>query len=147
MYSLLAGVLCCQDPQSLREDGSTDYKSGQKFAEHMKSNSQAVSSFAKGRSLKQQREFLPIFAVRNKVSGDQCNDYISVHLSLSSPLPLPQLLSIIRDNNIVIIIGETGSGKTTQLTQVSCTPPIYNVTTPIAPPTSTSTRQGIVITV
>ena len=28
-----------------------------------------------------------------------------------------QLLSVIRDNNVVIIVGETGSGKTTQLTQ------------------------------
>jgi len=30
-----------------------------------------------------------------------------------------QLLNIIRDNSVVIIVGETGSGKTTQLTQVS----------------------------
>lgn len=28
-----------------------------------------------------------------------------------------QLLNVIRENSIVIIIGETGSGKTTQLTQ------------------------------
>jgi len=27
-----------------------------------------------------------------------------------------QLLTVIRDNRIVIIVGETGSGKTTQLT-------------------------------
>ena len=26
-------------------------------------------------------------------------------------------MSVIRDNNVVIIVGETGSGKTTQLTQ------------------------------
>lgn len=30
-----------------------------------------------------------------------------------------QLLNVIRDNSIVIIVGETGSGKTTQLTQVA----------------------------
>lgn len=29
-----------------------------------------------------------------------------------------QLLNIVRDNQVVIVIGETGSGKTTQLTQV-----------------------------
>ena len=29
-----------------------------------------------------------------------------------------QLLRVIRENNIVIVVGETGSGKTTQLTQV-----------------------------
>lgn len=28
-----------------------------------------------------------------------------------------QLLNVIRENNVVIIVGETGSGKTTQLTQ------------------------------
>ena len=30
-----------------------------------------------------------------------------------------QILKIVRENSIVIIVGETGSGKTTQLTQVS----------------------------
>jgi len=30
-----------------------------------------------------------------------------------------QLLRIIRENTVVIVVGETGSGKTTQLTQVS----------------------------
>ena len=29
-----------------------------------------------------------------------------------------QLLNIVRDNQVVIVVGETGSGKTTQLTQV-----------------------------
>jgi pre-mRNA-splicing factor ATP-dependent RNA helicase DHX38/PRP16 len=28
-----------------------------------------------------------------------------------------QLLNVIRENNVVIVVGETGSGKTTQLTQ------------------------------
>lgn len=28
-----------------------------------------------------------------------------------------QLLNVIRENSVVIIVGETGSGKTTQLTQ------------------------------
>ena len=31
---------------------------------------------------------------------------------------LLQLLRVIRENNVVIVVGETGSGKTTQLTQV-----------------------------
>lgn len=30
---------------------------------------------------------------------------------------LVQLLNVIRENSVVIIVGETGSGKTTQLTQ------------------------------
>uniref|UniRef100_H3CVC9 Pre-mRNA-splicing factor ATP-dependent RNA helicase PRP16 n=1 Tax=Tetraodon nigroviridis TaxID=99883 RepID=H3CVC9_TETNG len=75
------------------EDGKVDYKAEQKFAEHMKEKTEARSEFAKKKSLLEQRQYLPIFAVRQ------------------------QLLNIIRDNNIVIVVGETGSGKTTQLTQ------------------------------
>ncbi|XP_074645690.1 pre-mRNA-splicing factor ATP-dependent RNA helicase PRP16-like [Tubulanus polymorphus] len=70
-----------------------DYKAGQKFAEHMSDKTDAVSDFAKRRSVTQQRQYLPIFATRQ------------------------ELLTIIRDNSVVIIVGETGSGKTTQLTQ------------------------------
>ena len=59
----------------------------------MKDKTEAVSEFAKRRSLREQRQFLPVYAVRQ------------------------ELLTIIRENNIVVIVGETGSGKTTQLTQ------------------------------
>ncbi|XP_017562795.1 pre-mRNA-splicing factor ATP-dependent RNA helicase PRP16 isoform X1 [Pygocentrus nattereri] len=75
------------------EDGAVDYRAEQKFADHMKEKSEASSEFAKKKTLLEQRQFLPIFAVRQ------------------------QLLNIIRDNSIVIVVGETGSGKTTQLTQ------------------------------
>ncbi len=53
----------------------------------------AVSDFAKYKTLKQQREFLPIYGVRE------------------------ELLSVIKENKVTVIVGETGSGKTTQLTQ------------------------------
>mmetsp|Transcript_57831 Transcript_57831/g.152186 ORF Transcript_57831/g.152186 Transcript_57831/m.152186 type:complete len:1158 (+) Transcript_57831:156-3629(+) len=43
--------------------------------------------------IKEQREFLPIFKLRN------------------------ELLQAIHDNQVLIVIGETGSGKTTQITQ------------------------------
>jgi pre-mRNA-splicing factor ATP-dependent RNA helicase DHX38/PRP16 len=43
--------------------------------------------------LREQREYLPAFAVRE------------------------DLLRVIRDNQVVVVVGETGSGKTTQLTQ------------------------------
>lgn len=43
--------------------------------------------------MREQREFLPAFAVRE------------------------DLLRVIRDNQVVVVVGETGSGKTTQLTQ------------------------------
>ncbi len=76
------------------EDGEdTSYKSGSQFAEHMKEKSEATSEFARTKTIKEQREYLPIYAVRD------------------------QLLNVIRDNNVVVIVGETGSGKTTQLTQ------------------------------
>ncbi|XP_072516392.1 pre-mRNA-splicing factor ATP-dependent RNA helicase PRP16 [Salminus brasiliensis] len=75
------------------EDGAVDYRAEQKFADHMKEKSEASSEFAKKKTLLEQRQYLPIFAVRQ------------------------ELLNIIRDNSIVIVVGETGSGKTTQLTQ------------------------------
>ncbi|XP_060728432.1 pre-mRNA-splicing factor ATP-dependent RNA helicase PRP16 isoform X2 [Tachysurus vachellii] len=81
------------DAKSVGEDGAVDYKTEQKFAEHMKEKNEASSDFAKKKTLLEQRQYLPIFAVRQ------------------------QLLNIIRDNSIVIVVGETGSGKTTQLTQ------------------------------
>ena len=56
-------------------------------------SSSATSEFARNKSIREQREYLPAFSVRDA------------------------LLQIIRENNIVIVVGETGSGKTTQLTQ------------------------------
>uniref|UniRef100_A0A803TC91 RNA helicase n=1 Tax=Anolis carolinensis TaxID=28377 RepID=A0A803TC91_ANOCA len=79
--------------QILAEDGSVDYRTEQKFADHMKEKSEASSEFAKKKSIAEQRQYLPIFAVQQ------------------------ELLTVIRDNSIVIVVGETGSGKTTQLTQ------------------------------
>ena len=51
------------------------------------------SEFSKTKTIKEQRKFLPIFSVRE------------------------ELMNVIRENQIVVIVGETGSGKTTQLTQ------------------------------
>lgn len=62
------------------------------FKQHVKKN-EGQSLFSKGKSLKEQREYLPAFAVREK------------------------LLQVIRDNQVIIVVGQTGSGKTTQLTQ------------------------------
>ncbi|CAF1072597.1 unnamed protein product [Didymodactylos carnosus] len=70
-----------------------DYKKSQKFADHMQAKTDAVSDFALKRTVQQQRQFLPIFAIRQ------------------------DLLNIIRENNIIVCVGETGSGKTTQMTQ------------------------------
>jgi pre-mRNA-splicing factor ATP-dependent RNA helicase DHX38/PRP16 len=62
------------------------------FAGHLK-KSQAVSSFALNKTIRQQREYLPAYAVRE------------------------DLVRVIRDNQIIVVVGETGSGKTTQLAQ------------------------------
>ncbi|KAJ8591344.1 P-loop containing nucleoside triphosphate hydrolase protein [Rhizopogon salebrosus TDB-379] len=69
-----------------------DYKGDSKFASHLKAST-GVSSFAKNRTLKEQREYLPAFACRD------------------------ELLKVIRENQVVVVVGETGSGKTTQLAQ------------------------------
>lgn len=79
--------------EKMTEDGEADYKVDHKFAKHMKNAGEATSDFAKKKTITQQRQYLPIFAVRE------------------------ELLNIVRENSIVIIVGETGSGKTTQLTQ------------------------------
>jgi pre-mRNA-splicing factor ATP-dependent RNA helicase DHX38/PRP16 len=67
-------------------------KGGSKFAEHLKKD-KGSSAFSKSKTLKEQREYLPAFAVRE------------------------ELMRVIRDNQVVIVVGQTGSGKTTQLTQ------------------------------
>ena len=71
------------------EEGKTG-RSG--FAGHLKKN-QSQSTFSKSKTLREQREYLPAFAVRE------------------------ELLRVIRDNQVIIVVGQTGSGKTTQLTQ------------------------------
>jgi pre-mRNA-splicing factor ATP-dependent RNA helicase DHX38/PRP16 len=72
--------------------GEDEKKGGSKFAEHL-SKQEGASNFSKSKSLRQQREYLPAFAVRE------------------------ELLRVIRDNQVIIVVGQTGSGKTTQLTQ------------------------------
>ncbi|ONI30062.1 hypothetical protein PRUPE_1G229100 [Prunus persica] len=80
------------DTAAVGEDGEIDFKEDAKFAQHMKSG-EAVSDFALSKTLSQQRQYLPIFSVRD------------------------ELLQVIRENQVIVVVGETGSGKTTQLTQ------------------------------
>lgn len=80
------------------EDDSVDYRASAQFASHMKDMKSAKTShFARTKSMRQQREYLPIFTVKDL------------------------LLHTIREHPIVVVVGQTGSGKTTQLTQVSST--------------------------
>ncbi|KAL0093431.1 P-loop containing nucleoside triphosphate hydrolase protein [Phycomyces blakesleeanus] len=104
------GVRNKEQEAAKRAEEEQSNQSESKFASHLKS-SEAVSDFARTKTMREQREFLPVFGVRE------------------------ELLQVVRDNQVVIIVGETGSGKTTQLTQylhedgytkygkVSCTQP------------------------
>lgn len=79
----------------INEDNENDIKlltRNKKFTDTFKNDTDRTG-FISEKTLKEQRQFLPVFAVRE------------------------QLLSVISDNQVIIVIGETGSGKTTQLTQ------------------------------
>ena len=79
-------------PMAGEDEASKGPGKGNKFSQHMQKRDGA-SSFSQYKSLREQREYLPAFAVRE------------------------DLLRVIRENQVTIVIGETGSGKTTQLTQ------------------------------
>ncbi|XP_077216687.1 RNA helicase family protein isoform X2 [Tasmannia lanceolata] len=81
------------DTAVVGEEGEVDFKEEAKFAQHMKEKGEAVSDFAKSKSLQEQRQYLPIYSVRE------------------------ELLQVVRENQVIVVVGETGSGKTTQLTQ------------------------------
>ncbi|KAF9560184.1 pre-mRNA splicing factor [Agrocybe pediades] len=81
-----------QKEREAKVKGEDDYKGDSKFASHLKTGT-GVSAFSKNRTLKEQREYLPAFACRE------------------------ELMKVIRENQVVIVVGETGSGKTTQLAQ------------------------------
>ncbi|KAI4996168.1 hypothetical protein ZWY2020_046434, partial [Hordeum vulgare] len=81
------------DTALVGDQGDVDFKEKLKFSQHLKEKAEAVSDFAKSKSLSQQRQYLPIFSVRD------------------------DLLGLVRENQVVVVVGETGSGKTTRLTQ------------------------------
>jgi pre-mRNA-splicing factor ATP-dependent RNA helicase DHX38/PRP16 len=114
-------------------EGEIDYKKSTGFASHIKNKKdEAVSDFARQKSIRQQREFLPVFSVRE------------------------ELLNVIRENNVVVVVGETGSGKTTQLVQylyeegycefglVGCTQPRRVAAMSVAKRVSDEVAEGVV---
>ncbi|KAG5220543.1 pre-mrna splicing factor [Salix suchowensis] len=103
MMRIVGFVLFCfnseaekQAKEKEKNGEKEDYKGDSKFASHLKASA-GVSNFARTRTLKEQREYLPAFACRE------------------------ELMKIIRDNQGRDLLRcrcwETGSGKTTQLTQ------------------------------
>lgn len=65
---------------------NVDYKDGSSYAKHIKEKSGAASEFSKTKSLAEQRAFLPVYTVRQ------------------------DLLDVVRENQVTVIVGETGSG-------------------------------------
>lgn len=80
------------DSMASTAGSADDSKNESQFARHMKSNT-GGSEFSRSKTLKEQRQFLPAFACRE------------------------ELMKIIRENQVIVVVGETGSGKTTQLAQ------------------------------
>ena len=106
------------------EDGEMNYKASSQFSKHMAKPSNKASDFSKHKTMKQQREYLPIYGCREQLM-QVIAAASQLHFTCGMPaaaaahmgrviVPLPQ---VIRDNPVVIIVGETGSGKTTQMTQ------------------------------
>jgi len=74
-------------------EGSVNYRAGSTFAKHLKAKTDANSAFSQEKTIRMQREYLPVYTCRD------------------------QLMRVIADATVVVIVGETGSGKTTQMTQ------------------------------
>lgn len=70
-----------EDAKFDAENDVADYKKDQKFAQHMDVEQVGASDFARKKTMNQQRQFLPVFAVRQ------------------------DLLNVIRENSVVIIVG------------------------------------------
>lgn len=66
----LGNLMGVKDEPDLGEEGKevdeNNYKAGSQFATHLQKN-EGVSDFARSRTLKQQREYLPAFAVREEL--------------------------------------------------------------------------------
>jgi len=75
-------------------DEDFDHKASGQYGELLKKQkNEAQSEFAKTRTIDQQRKSLPVFGVRE------------------------ELLDLLREHQVLVCVGETGSGKTTQITQ------------------------------
>ncbi|MCL7047927.1 hypothetical protein MKW94_003126, partial [Papaver nudicaule] len=90
IISCKGSALIDADTAVVGDDGEINFKEDAKFAQHMQVKGEAVSEFAKSKTLLQQHQYLPIYSQRD------------------------ELMQVIRENQVIVIVGETGSGKTTQ---------------------------------
>mmetsp|Transcript_4588 Transcript_4588/g.10051 ORF Transcript_4588/g.10051 Transcript_4588/m.10051 type:complete len:1204 (-) Transcript_4588:149-3760(-) len=81
------------EDEKVQDDANFNYRQSGSYSDSFKAKSVAVSDFAKSRTIGEQRRSLPVYGVRE------------------------ELLQIIREHQIVVVVGATGSGKTTQMTQ------------------------------
>lgn len=87
------GVKISEGDSADKADGEGyNHKSDSQFASHLKTNT-GSSAFSRGKTLREQRQYLPAFACRE------------------------DLMRVIREHQVVVVVGETGSGKTTQVAQ------------------------------
>lgn len=98
-------------PQKSEDDADRDHKNtDSQFASHLKASTGA-SNFSRTKSLKQQRQYLPAFASREALLK-----VIRENQGVFERPPAARRL-LTTTFAVVICVGETGSGKTTQLTQ------------------------------
>ena len=101
----LMGVKEDEGDSAAPAPGEEEHKGSNKFADHVK-KSEGQSDFSKSKTLREQREYLPAFAVRE------------------------DLLRVIRDNQVIIVVGQTGSGKVSYISNYLAS--IYTRSTKIA---------------
>lgn len=91
--SKAAAEAAAKAAEAEEEGEGGDHKSSGQFMSHLKKNQAGQSDFSRNKTIAQQRRSLPVYTVRE------------------------ELLQVIRENQVVVVVGETGSGKTTQMTQ------------------------------
>mmetsp|Transcript_50693 Transcript_50693/g.82285 ORF Transcript_50693/g.82285 Transcript_50693/m.82285 type:complete len:1345 (-) Transcript_50693:31-4065(-) len=76
------------------DDEDFDHKANNQYGKAlMTQKTEARSEFAKTRTIAEQRKSLPVYGVKE------------------------EFMDLLREHNVIVAVGETGSGKTTQLTQ------------------------------
>jgi len=55
------------DKNDVGGEGEVDFKENAKFGSHMKEKGEAASDFSKSKTLGEQRQYLPIFSVRDEL--------------------------------------------------------------------------------
>jgi pre-mRNA-splicing factor ATP-dependent RNA helicase DHX38/PRP16 len=76
------------DKEIVGEEGEVDFKEAAKFAGHMKEKGEAVSEFARTKTMSEQRQYLPIYSVRDELLQVNLTWPILSHISFIVSLQL-----------------------------------------------------------